>query len=122
LIQGLIEKNKEREEIELGFEGNKREAGGSWQKCHLLPPLESEQRRGVAAAVTGSGGGGAGGSSRGGGRGAGQNGEGDEGVLSPCSPWARVHGGGGSAGGSGAAAALGGRRRGGARGRGEEVL
>jgi hypothetical protein len=58
------------------------------------PSRSRTERRGRRPALEGRG---AGGSSRGGGRGLGQNGEGDEGILSSCSPWTEAARGGGSA-------------------------
>jgi LmbE family N-acetylglucosaminyl deacetylase len=60
-------------------------------------PHGSEQREEGDRAAAGLEGGGAGGPGHGGGRGMGQREEGDEGISSPCSPWARMRCGGGSA-------------------------
>jgi hypothetical protein len=97
--------------------------GGLWQICHLLPPLDSEQRgrRGGGRGHGRPAGVPAGGSGHGDGRGRGEKREEGEGNLFPCSPRAIAHGGGGSTGRQWRGGGARGRRRCGVRGRGEEA-
>jgi hypothetical protein len=82
---------------------NRREARGFLAKTpspSFPSRSRTKDRRGGARRPALEGGG-TGGSSRGGGRGVEQNGEGDEGILSPCSPWTEAARGESSTGGGG---------------------